>query len=212
MMTANGLSSSVACTHACRPRSGLRMASAPLSTCETSSIWRPATPPWALMSATTAFIVVSALPISGARFCSVSWARSAEIIEILIGRVGEPDGVADARVRVRRRGVGGGAALGRVGRAGRREQTAPERRSPACDASSASSIPPDTTSSDLSELAPKPSGARPRRTSTLEDEEVLRELKSSFNRDLRSESRGRSPIRPTLSPWVLVLGLITSSV
>ena len=41
-------------------------------------------PPCALMSATTAFIVSSALPISGARFCSVSSARSAEIIEILI--------------------------------------------------------------------------------------------------------------------------------
>ena len=59
------------------------MASVPLSTWETSSIWRPATPPLALMSATTAFMVVSALPISGARFCSVSWDRSAEIIETL---------------------------------------------------------------------------------------------------------------------------------
>ena len=60
------------------------MASTPWSTCEISTIWRPATPPWALMSATTAFIVFSASPISGARCCELSCDRSAEIIEILM--------------------------------------------------------------------------------------------------------------------------------
>ncbi len=48
------------------------------------SICRPATPPWLLMSATTAVIVLAASPISGARCWEVSWDRSAEIIETLM--------------------------------------------------------------------------------------------------------------------------------
>ena len=75
--TANGLSSSVAARHAARPASGESTASAPSITWETSSICRPATPPFSLISATTASAWSLAMPISGARFCSDSADRSA---------------------------------------------------------------------------------------------------------------------------------------
>ena len=60
---------------------------------------RPATPPWALMSATTAFIVFSASPISGARCCDDQLRQVGRDHRDRDGRRGDADGVAGASRR-----------------------------------------------------------------------------------------------------------------
>ena len=118
-------------------------------------------PPFALMSATTAFIVVSAFPISGARFCSRRAATRSDADQRDLDRVvGDPDGVAGSAA-----GLGGGCArrehrrrlpIGSYTRRGRRARRLRSPRSRTCDGSSSSRFPPDSASNELSSEAPKP--------------------------------------------------------
>src|SRR5581483_10121144 len=87
MMTANGLSSSVACRQTCCMAASVAVAVLAMGRTVTAS-FLPATPPWALMSAATAFATLPGSPMSGARCCWVRIERSAVISETRIASAG----------------------------------------------------------------------------------------------------------------------------
>src|SRR4051812_10680699 len=80
-MTAKGLSSSVPCTQTCWRTASVAVGALGMVRVVSAS-WLPATPPFALMSSTTAFATLVGSPISGARCCSVRNERSAVMSEI----------------------------------------------------------------------------------------------------------------------------------